>query len=104
MAVYVDSLIEYSVGAVKEAPRVKRWCHMFADSEEELHAMADKIGLKRAWYQPWPAHSLPHYDIAGSRRSLAVQAGAQEWLVRFTLADFVRFRWGQTREPKPIQG
>lgn len=53
-------------------------CHMVADSEAELHAMADKIGVDRKWYQ-YPGKSrYPHYDIALSKRALAVQAGAKE--------------------------
>jgi hypothetical protein len=46
--------------------------HMIADSEEELHAMADKIGVARKWYQG------DHYDIALSKRALAVEYGAKE--------------------------
>ena len=64
MTVYVDDM---------QAPfgRMKM-CHMIADSEAELHAMADKIGLARKWYQG------DHYDIAWSKRHLAVAAGAVE--------------------------
>lgn len=51
-------------------------CHMLADTEAELHAMADKIGVARRWYQV--KASAPHYDIALSKRALAVQAGAVE--------------------------
>jgi len=47
-------------------------CHMIADTEDELHAMADKIGVARRWYQG------DHYDIALSKRALAVEAGAVE--------------------------
>ena len=51
-------------------------CHMMADSLEELHQMADKIGINRKWFQNKPR--FPHYDIAKSKRVLAVQHGAIE--------------------------
>lgn len=47
-------------------------CHMIADTEDELHAMADKIGVARRWFQG------DHYDIAQTKRALAVRAGAVE--------------------------
>ena len=47
--------------------------HMTADTVEELHAMAKKLKLKRGWFQP---KSWPHYDIAESKRFLALQHGA----------------------------
>ena len=47
-------------------------CHMIADTEAELHAMADTIGVARRWYQG------DHYDISLAKRALAVQAGARE--------------------------
>lgn len=47
-------------------------CHMIADTEEELHAMADQIGVARKWHQG------DHYDIALSKRALAVATGAVE--------------------------
>lgn len=47
-------------------------CHMLADTETEAHAMADAIGVARKWYQG------DHYDIALSKRALAVAAGAVE--------------------------
>ena len=50
-------------------------CHMVADKLEELHEMADRIGIKAKWFQ---AGSLPHYDICKSKRALAVKFGAQE--------------------------
>jgi Protein of unknown function (DUF4031) len=50
-------------------------CHMFADSLEELHAMAKLIGMRRTWFQPM---SFPHYDVALGRRAQAVRLGAVE--------------------------
>lgn len=50
-------------------------CHMLADTIGELHAMADRIGLQRHWYQKG---STPHYDLSVSRRAMAVRAGAIE--------------------------
>ena len=48
---------------------------MTADTLEELHEMADKIGLKRSWFQG--NSNTPHYDIAASKRVLALENGAQ---------------------------
>lgn len=53
-------------------------CHMLADSAEELHAMADRIGVARRWYQPPTLTVVGHYDIALSKRSRAIAAGAIE--------------------------
>lgn len=51
-------------------------CHMIADTPDELHAMADHIGVARKWFQRPPRASFWHYDIAQSKRTLAVSAGA----------------------------
>jgi hypothetical protein len=51
-------------------------CHMIADTLDELHAMADTIGVQRKWFQA--DASWPHYDIALTKRALAVTAGAEE--------------------------
>ena len=66
MAVYVDS------GAIKY--RRMKMCHMIADSLEELHAMADKLNLKREWFQN---HGTPHYDICQKKKADAIKFGAQ---------------------------
>ena len=48
--------------------------HMIADTLEELHAMADKIGVARKWFQ---SHATtPHYDVCKSKRELAIKFGA----------------------------
>lgn len=69
MTVYVDDM---------RAPMGRLiMCHMLADTDEELHAMADLIGVARKWHQAPPRHPS-HYDIALSKRALAVAAGAIE--------------------------
>lgn len=69
MAVYVDDM-RASFGRMV-------MCHMVADSDDELHAMAALIGVARRWHQAPPRHDS-HYDIALSKRAAAVAAGAIE--------------------------
>ena len=52
-------------------------CHMMADTTDELLAMADRIGVDRKWLQK-PGTVYEHFDIAKSKRALAVAAGAEE--------------------------
>jgi hypothetical protein len=71
--VYVDSIVRYP-GA--RAPFREGSCHMTADTLEELHVMADRIGLARAWFQDHP--KCQHYDLTPGRRRRAVELGAVE--------------------------
>lgn len=74
MAVYVDPLLAH--GWVLRGRRT-RSCHMFTDAADlaELHAMAERIGMRRSWFQD---KSVKHYDLTPSRRAAAVAAGAVE--------------------------
>ncbi len=72
MSVYVDNLVWYE----KSPLGARAWCHMIADTLDELHAMATQIGLNRAWLQGSPR--CPHYDLTAPRRAHAVVAGAIE--------------------------
>lgn len=80
MTVYVDNM-EASFGRMK-------MCHMMADTEAELHAMADRIGVARKWFQK--KASGDHYDIAMSKRKLAVGFGAVEISMR-EMAAYARY-------------
>jgi hypothetical protein len=51
-------------------------CHMWADTEEELHKMAEKIGIQRKWFQCPPKASWKHYDISLSKKKEAISLGA----------------------------
>lgn len=70
MTVYVDNM--------RAAFGRMIMCHMIADSDEELHAFAARLGLKRAWHQAPPKASNSHYDISLAVRAKAVTLGAVE--------------------------
>lgn len=73
MTVYVDDA-QHAFGRMI-------MCHMFSPNLEQLHAMADRIGIARRWFQDprtMPKVSWPHYDIAKGKRTLAVKFGAVE--------------------------
>ena len=67
MSVYVDEAI-WPFGRMM-------MCHLLADTDEELHAMAGKIGVARRWHQN---SRYSHYDICKSKRAIAVSLGAIE--------------------------
>lgn len=86
MSVYVDPAVNPF--------RNMKMCHMLADTVEELHAMADRIGLKREWFQG------DHYDVSISKRRLAVAAGAIEVTQKEIVKVRQRFRerYGKKRQ------
>jgi hypothetical protein len=50
-------------------------CHLTTDgSLEELHVFAERLGLRRAWFQEHPLAS--HYDLTVKKRALALEMGA----------------------------
>lgn len=69
MPVYVHSM--------KAKYRRMIMCHMIADTDEELHKMADMIGVDRKWHQCAGTYKS-HYDICMSKRNLAIKADATE--------------------------
>lgn len=77
----VDELVAYSDKTTGHAARHfghgKESCHLIvAGSLEDLHRFAEKIGLKRDWFQK--NASWPHYDLTQSKQALALRHGAIE--------------------------
>lgn len=72
MACYVDQLREYPDAGL----RYTRFCHLLADTREELHQMADLLGMPRRYFQdhPWRWH----HDLPEPLRARAVELGAKE--------------------------
>lgn len=75
MAVYVDPLLAW--------PSSKRWpygwvSHLFGDTPSELHAFAQRIGLKRHWCSDVTQPNSPvlHYDLSPGKREEALLHGA----------------------------
>lgn len=71
MTVYVDDM--------QRRARVGRftavWSHLTADTDDELHAFAAKLGLKRSWHQK-PGTPISHYDVTEPKRQQAIRLGA----------------------------
>lgn len=83
MTVYVDDFrISARVGNING-----RWSHLTADTRDELHAFAARLGLRRTWFQDLETkHPSPrpgsfaaeswHYDVTDSKRRQAIRLGA----------------------------
>lgn len=83
--VYVDRLRESNW-------RYKWSCHLFADTNGELHRFAKMLGLKRKYFQD--RLRFPHYDLSEAKRRQAVRLGAKEVENRF-VAKTLRKRKGR---------
>ena len=66
MTVYVDDAVHLW--------RDQRWAHLMADTLEELHAMAARLGLPRRAFQN--KTSGAHYDVPSDLRERAIALGA----------------------------
>ena len=86
--VYVDDMLAEFIPTHVRGRRYVM-SHMIADTAEELHEMADKIGVLRKWYQG------DHYDITQSKKALAIKAGARAITLRQLAKMAMRRRRGQ---------
>ena len=84
MAVYVDEPIWTIKNRAHSAePSAcggdgRRWCHLTADTTQELHEFAARLGLLRQWFQSKPDRPWhDHYDLPDEIRVQAIACGAQ---------------------------
>ena len=66
MSVYVDDAVTLWRG--------QRWAHLMADTLDELHAMAARLGIPRRAFQN--KTSGAHYDVTAVLREQAIAGGA----------------------------
>ena len=66
MTVYVDDAVTLWRG--------RRWAHLMADTLDELHAFAERLGLPRRAFQD--KTSGAHYDVNAALREQAIALGA----------------------------
>lgn len=66
MTVYVDDAVSLWRG--------QRWAHLMADTLDELHAFAQRLGVPRHAFQD--RTSGAHYDIPAALREQALVLGA----------------------------
>lgn len=82
MTVYVHKLRGQS-GLLAGRPLDDPWFGLTADTEDELHAFAAKLGLQRKMFQPGTPTGpqqvsvTGHYDVTESERDQALALGAQ---------------------------
>jgi hypothetical protein len=88
LSVYVDPLLYH--GGSKEFKYTVS-CHMYADTPEELHAMALLIGMRLEWFQNRP--DFPHYDLTPARRKRAVHRGAVQ-VNKYHVVNYARAKRG----------
>jgi hypothetical protein len=73
--IYVDDLKSYDPKDSHTRRWGRQWCHMWTDGDvEELHIFAEKLGLKRGYFQN--KRTLQHYDIIPTKRKAALKMGA----------------------------
>lgn len=96
MTVYVDDAYIQATVPNGRARHTSRWCHLTADTTEELVAFARRIGLRPTWIQ-YPGTWKEHFDVSEPKRRAAVAAGAVEVSAREQTIR-MRERW----EARPV--
>lgn len=95
MACYVDTVRSYPDAGL----RFTDFCHLLADTREELHAIADTLGIPRRFFQdhPWRWH----HDLPAHLRPRAIELGARELTLR-EVGLLLRARRHAVTVPEPV--
>jgi hypothetical protein len=83
MTAYVDDMGLQATVQNGDQQVTGKWCHLFADTHEELMAVAEKAGLNPKWIQDAGTPD-EHFDVTGKKILAVVKAGAQPVSWRFT--------------------
>lgn len=84
--------------------RGREWSHMTADTDEELHAFADRLGLGQVRFHHKPARCWQdHYDVAEAKRAQAIRLGAKP-ITRREAAQMLRAKRLALSEPPSSPG
>lgn len=82
--VYVDDLFEWPIELTPagQARRVAmrnggQWCHLIADTPNELLEFAKRLGLLPKWVQRWRGSAILHFDLTPRKRADAIALGAK---------------------------
>ncbi len=76
--IYVDKIYP-RIPRTGQARRYgEKWCHLWADSVDELLQFVKKINLNPAYIQKSKRHDFIHFDLTPNKRKLAIRKGATE--------------------------
>ncbi len=77
-------------------------CHLVADTDEELHTMAARVGVARRWFQDRSRYH--HYDLSLGKRTLAIRYGAVQITLRqCAMMCYNRTHTGELGDPATAQ-
>lgn len=89
MTVYIDKPRQHSLKLYSS----NWWSHIFADTEEELHLFAARLGLNKGWFQN---NKYPHYDLNGFKgHKKALSMGA----ILVSTKEYLRERQKTSKKP-----
>jgi Protein of unknown function (DUF4031) len=73
LSVYVDDWRQ--LATIRDM--TSRWSHLTADTEDELHDFAGRLGIPRRAFQHKPGKpAFDHYDVPEELRLKAIEQGA----------------------------